>query len=90
MDFNSTPLVRQQILETAFCPLLPESYRERNDAKYDVRSRWLVLRAVPACAQCWNRRVRYIIVRLYVLEQLGDELQRFSDEVCWRFEARPV
>ena len=39
MDFNSIRLVRQQLLETACCSSLPEGYREKNDAKYDVRSR---------------------------------------------------
>ena len=39
MDFNSIRLVRQQLLETACSPLLPEGYRDKTDAKYDIRSR---------------------------------------------------
>ena len=40
MDFNSIRLVRQQLLETDSCPLRPEGYQDKTDAKYDVRSRW--------------------------------------------------
>ena len=40
LDFNSIRLVRQQLLETACCPLRPEGYRNKTDAKHDVRSRW--------------------------------------------------
>ena len=32
-DFNFISLVRQQLLETACCPLLPEGYRDKIDAK---------------------------------------------------------
>ena len=33
MDFNSIRLVRQQVLETTCCPLRPEGYRNKTDAK---------------------------------------------------------
>ena len=39
-DFNFIRLVRRQLLETACCPLLPESYRDKIQAKWDVRSWW--------------------------------------------------
>ena len=39
MNFNSIRLVRQQILEITCCPLLPASYRDNTDAKYDVQSK---------------------------------------------------
>ena len=41
MDFNSIRLVRQQLLETASCPLLPKGHGDRIRRKYDVRFRWI-------------------------------------------------
>ena len=68
MDDNSIRLIRQQLLETASCSLLPEGYREKNDAKYDVRSRWFS-RSSPRLPG-FGIVARVIVVRLYVLEQL--------------------
>ena len=41
-----------------------------------------------APARFWDQGARWFVVRLYVLEQLGDKLQPFSEEICWLFEAR--
>ncbi|CAN0419336.1 unnamed protein product, partial [Ascophyllum nodosum] len=40
-----------------------------------------VRKAIFAPARFWDRGARYFVVRLYVLEQLGDELQRFLEEI---------
>ena len=37
----------------------------------------MVLKVDSAPARFWDRGVRCFVVRLYVLKQLGDELQRF-------------
>ena len=38
-----------------------------------------VCKVTSAPAYFWDRGARWFVVRLYVLEKLGDELQRFSE-----------
>ena len=49
-----------------------------------------VRKVIPAPTRFWDRGARWFVVRLYVLEQAGDELHRFSEYICCLFEARPV
>ena len=54
---------------------MPEVHRDKTRRKYGVRSRWFSkssprLPGFEIVARCF-------VVRLYVLEQLGDELQLF-------------
>ena len=39
-----------------------------------------VRKVIPAPARFWDRDARWFVVRLYVLEQLGDELQQFLED----------
>ena len=51
----------------------------------------MVLKVVSTPARVWDRGARYFVERLYVLEQLGDEVQRFfRRRFAGSFEARPV
>ena len=38
-----------------------------------------VCKVIPAPVHVWDRGARRFVTRLYVLEQPGDELQRFSE-----------
>ena len=86
MDFNSIRLLRQQLLETACCSLLPEALR-LNPGKITL---WIqaVRKVTFAPARFWDRGARWLVVRSYVLEQQGDKLQCFSEKIRRLFEAK--
>ena len=71
------------------CLLLPTGSLRQNPGKIG-----LMIQAVhdvtSAPARFWDRGARWFVVRLYVLEQPGDELQRFSEEIRCLFEVRPA
>ena len=76
MNFNSIHLVRQQLLGTACCSLLPGGSMRQNRCKIG-RLTQAVRKVIPAPARFWDLGARWFVVRLHVLEQPGDELQQF-------------
>ena len=49
-----------------------------------------VCKVIPVPVHVWDRGARWFVMRLYVLEQPGDELQHFSEQIHCLFEARPA
>ena len=71
------------------CLLLPTSggSLRQNPGKIGLLIQ-AVSKVTSVPAHIWDRGARWFVVRLCVLEKLGDELQRFSEWIRCLFEAR--
>ena len=74
---------------TCLLPLPTEESSRQNQEKIG-RSIQAVLKVVSAPARFWDRGASCFAVRLCVWERLVMRLQRFLEEICWLFEARPA
>ena len=79
MDFNSIRFVRRQRLpgeDMSATPYRVVETKSRQNGTFDPCGH----EVTPAPARFWDRGARWFVGRLYVLEQPGDELQRFFGE----------
>ena len=80
MDFSFIRLVRQQFLGKINCLLLsPAGWLWRQNRCKIGRSIQAVLKVVSAPARFWDRGARCFVVRLYVLERLGEAAAVFGE-----------
>ena len=68
------------VFRTVTCLLLPTAggSSRQNPGKIGLLIQ-AVRKVISAPVHFWNRGARWFVVRLYVLEKLGGELQRFSE-----------
>ena len=89
MDFNSIRLVRQQLLETACCPLRPEGYLDKTDAKmtFDPGGSQGRLRACPVLGS-WRALLCGEVIRAGAAGRRAAAF--FRGRFAGVFQARPV